>query len=452
MQSIQPDRSELASEILELARQAGSTAAEVLIREGIEFSTVVRMRSVEKLQEAKSRKLGIRLFHGRRAAVGAASDFSLKTLRQMVRDTLEMARQAGEDEAAGLPEPGTDCATGTTPRQHGAPGVWLQAEKKIELARRCENAALDFDPRIVNSEGAVFSDFLIRRTYGSTAGPLCQFSSSACSLSVTPLAEAAGKKQRDYWLTTHPEITRLQAPELVGREAARRALRRLGARKVQTCDVPVVFEPLAAGRLLQHMADALSGTAILRKASFLMGKKGMKIGSHLLTVWDDPLLPDGLASRPFDSEGVPSQKIAVVRDGVLENFLLDVYSARKLGMKTTGHSNREPDGSPSVGPSNFFLQPGNASPADIIGSIKQGLCVSELIGFGVNLVSGDYSQGAAGFWIEDGELAFPVEEITIAGNLGDMLTRIEAVGNDLEILGEVFSPTLLIGKMVVSGD
>jgi PmbA protein len=213
----------------------------------------------------------------------------------------------------------------------------------------------------------------------------------------------------------------------------------------------VAFEPLAAGKLLQHIADAVSGTAILRKASFLMDRRGRKIGSPLLTVWDDPLLPDGLASRPFDSEGVPSQRTAVIRNGVLENFLLDAYSARKLGLKTTGNSNREPHGSPSVGPSNFFLERGDASPADIMRNIKKGLCVSELIGFGVNLVSGDYSQGAAGFWIENGEVAFPVEEITIAGNLRDMLTRIEAVGNDLQILGEVFSPTLLIGKMVVSG-
>jgi len=213
----------------------------------------------------------------------------------------------------------------------------------------------------------------------------------------------------------------------------------------------VVFEPLAAASVLRHLSEAVSGTALIRKASFLTDMLGSRIASSVVTVQDDGLLPGGVGSRPFDSEGVSSRQTTVIRGGILENYLLDAYSARKLGLRSTANSNREPQGSASVGPSNFFLEPGGATPEEIIGTVKRGLLVSELIGFGVNIVSGDYSQGAAGLWIEDGEPAFPVEEITISGNLKDMLTRIEAVGNDLLVLGEVFSPTLLIGRMVISG-
>jgi PmbA protein len=213
----------------------------------------------------------------------------------------------------------------------------------------------------------------------------------------------------------------------------------------------VVFDPLAASTLMKHISEAVSGTSLLRKASFLIDKLGMRMASPLITILDDALLPGGLGSRPFDSEGMHSQTTAVVRDGILENYLLDCYSARKLGLKTTANSNRELYSGPSVGPSNFYLKAGSMPPADIIASIRNGLYVTELIGFGANIVSGDYSRGAVGLWIEDGKLSFPVEEITIAGNLKDMLTGVEAVGNDLLILDEIFAPTILIGKMVVSG-
>jgi PmbA protein len=220
---------------------------------------------------------------------------------------------------------------------------------------------------------------------------------------------------------------------------------------VRTCEVPVVFDPLAASTLLKHISEAVSGTALLRQASFLMDRLGKRVASPLITVLDDARLPGGLGSRPFDSEGIHSQTTAVVRDGVLENYLLDCYSARKLGLETTANSNRELYGGPSVGPSNFYLKAGSTPPADIVASVRNGLYVTELIGFGANIVSGDYSRGAAGMWIEEGKLAFPVEEITIAGNLKDMLTAVEAVGNDLLVLDEIFAPTVLIGKMVVSG-
>jgi PmbA protein len=243
----------------------------------------------------------------------------------------------------------------------------------------------------------------------------------------------------------------MEPPEQVGIEAAHRTLRRLGARKIKTCEVPIVLEPLAAAAVLKNISEAVSGTSIVRKASFLISKLGARVASRLVTIRDDALLDGGPGSRPFDAEGIPSQSTVIVREGVLESYLLDSYSGRKLGFRSTGNSNREPNGSPSVGPANFFLEGGSISPGEIIASVKRGLVVTELIGFGADIVSGNYSQGASGIWIENGQPAFPVEEVTIAGNLMDMMLGIEAVGDDLLALGEVFAPTVLIGKMIVSG-
>jgi PmbA protein len=441
----------LAREVIAMATRAGASSAEILIREGSEFSTLVRLGSVEKVLQAGFRKLGVRVLDGRRAATSATSDFSAHSLELVVKDTLAMARAAGEDPAAGIPDP--------VEYSRPVPGLSLSfptegrltVNDKISMARECECAALDFDPRINNSEGAGFNDSMIRTTYANSLGVATSFSKSVCSLNVTPLAEVEGVKQRDTWISTHLDFSLLQPPTEIGAVAARRTLRRLGARKIPTCEVPVVFEPMAAASVLRHVADAVSGTALTRRASFLMGKLGETVASRLVTIIDDPLLVGAPGSRPFDSEGIPCRTTAVISRGVLESFLLDSYSGRKLGLRPTGNSNREPQGSYAVGPSNFYLEPGSDSPDRIIASVKRGIYVSELIGFGVNIVSGDFSQGAAGGWIEDGAIVFPVEGITIAGNLKDMLTRIEAVGNDLLILGEVFSPTLLIGRMVVSG-
>jgi PmbA protein len=445
-------RIELAQEVIHLAAQAGASASEVLIREGTEFSTTVRLGEVEKLHQANFRKLGIRVLYGCRAAVLATSDFSLNSIRQMVSDALEMARAAGEDPSAGIPEGGSCCQGFPSLRLCYPCASQLSAEAKMDMARQCEEAALQYDPLINNSEGSCFDDSLIDTTYGSSLGIFRSYSKTKCTLSVTPLAEQDGLKQRDHWLSTHLDLSHLQPPAELGAEAARRTLRRLGARKLSTCEAPVVFDPLASASIMKHLSEAVSGTALLRKASFLAGKLGTRIASPLVNILDDALRPGGLGSRPFDAEGVPSRRTTVVSGGVLESYLLDSYSARKLGMQSTGNSDREPQGSPSAGPSNFYLEPGNLTPEQIVRSVKRGLYVTELIGFGVNIVSGNFSQGAAGLWIENGEIAFPVEEITIAGDLKDMLTRIEAVGNDLLALGEVFAPTVLIDRMVISGN
>jgi PmbA protein len=257
--------------------------------------------------------------------------------------------------------------------------------------------------------------------------------------------------QNDYWYSTGRKLASLQTPAAVGQEAARRALRRLGARQVPTQKVPVVFDPSTAAALLGHLFSAISGSAIYRGASFLLDQLGQRIAPESVTVYDDGTLMGALGSRPFDGEGLPTRRNTVVEGGVLHSYLLDTYTARKLGMRSTGNAARGVGDAPSVSPTNFYLVPGTATPEEIIASVPQGLYVTSLIGFGVNQVTGDYSRGAAGMWIEGGELAYPVEEITIASNLRQMLANIEMIGNDLDMRRTITAPTLKISEMTVAG-
>jgi PmbA protein len=258
--------------------------------------------------------------------------------------------------------------------------------------------------------------------------------------------------QRDAWYSVQRRLCRLDSPESVGRAAARRTLRRLGARKVATQEVPVVFDPDMAASLMRSVCGAVSGSAIYRGASFLAGKLGQQVAATGLTLVDDGRMPGGLGSRPFDGEGLPTRRTMVIENGKLASYLLDTYTGRKLGLASTGNASRSLGQPPTVGPMNFYAPPGPHSPEEIIRSVDRGLYVTEMIGFGVNLVTGDYSRGAVGLWIEKGELAYPVEEITIAGNLKDMLRGIEMIGNDLEWRGAVAAPTLKIGRMTVAGN
>jgi PmbA protein len=257
--------------------------------------------------------------------------------------------------------------------------------------------------------------------------------------------------QRDYWYSAERHLEKLESPEAIGRTAATRTLRRLGARKVPTCEVPVVFEPEMSATLLRHLAGAVSGYALYKGTSFLLGKLGEKIAPACVSVYDDGTLTGALGSRPFDAEGVPTRRTAVVEAGVLRSYLFDCYSARKLDSQTTGNAARSVADAPHVGPTNFFLAPGEATPDEIIRSVPEGLYVTELMGFGVNPVTGDYSRGASGLWIERGALGYPVEEITIAGNLLQMLRDIEMVGNDLRLNRTVAAPTIKIARMTVAG-
>jgi len=446
-----PVRTEVVHEVIERGKARGADGAEAMLVEGDSFNVQVRLGEVDVVKSAREQRLGLRVFFGKRAATTATSDLSAESLDRLVDDTCALARAASEDEHAGLPEAETLARAFPELDLYDSEGESLSTEERIALARRAEEAALRADPRIKNSEGAEFATGLGRVVHANTLGFIGEYPSSSYSLSVSPIAQDESGMQRDFWYTVNRRYRRLEDAAAVGRKAAERALRRLRARKVPTQQVPVVFDPEMAAGLVRTLASAASGYAIYKAASFLLGKVGQAIAAKRFTVIDDGTIHGGLGSKPFDGEGVATRRMVLVEDGVLRSYLLDTYSARKLGMRSTGNASRDVGSAPGVGPTNLWLEPGTASPQEILRSVKSGLYLTEMMGSGVNLVTGDYSRGATGIWIENGELAYPVEEITVAGNLKDMLLAVEAIGNDLEWRGRVAAPTLLIGRMTVAG-
>jgi PmbA protein len=440
----------IAAELVGQTIRAGASAADAVVREADEFSTVLRLGKIESLKEAASKALGLRVLVGSRSATSFSSDFSPASLARLVERTLAMAQVTSEDSASGLaPAELLGCYEGDL-ALYSSDVAELSADERIQFARRAEEAALRADPRIRNSEGAWFEASWGTKAYANSLGFVGSYRTSYCAVSVAPIAEDGGM-QRDYWYSVARRAAALESPEAVGRKAAERALRKLHARRVSTCRVPVVFDPETARSLVGHIFEAIRGDAIYRSASFLSGKLGLRVAGENITVLDDGLRPGGFGSRPFDDEGVPASITPVIEQGVLRNYLLNCYTARKLNLKTTGNAARSLAGPPAVGPKNFYLAAGQHSPEEIIRSVKNGFYVTDLIGFGVNIVTGDYSRGAAGLWIENGELAYPVEEVTIAGSLPEMLNNIEAVGSDLEFRSALAAPTLLVGGLTVAG-
>jgi PmbA protein len=439
-----------AVDLVKSAMRAGATAADVIVREADDFSTALRLGKIESLKEAASKVLGLRVFRGARSATSYSSDFSADSLRRLAERTVAMAGVTSEDPASGLPEREWLGRHEADLQLFSDDVAKLSTQDRIEYARRAEEAALAADPRIKNSEGAWFEASLGAKAYANSLGFAGSYRSSYCAVSVAPIAQNGGM-QRDYWYSVSRRAGALESPEAVGRKAAERALRKLGARKVSTCQVPVVFDSETARSLLAHIFEAVRGDAIYRSASFLTGKLGERVAGEKINILDDGLRPEGFGSRPFDDEGIPSSVTPVIESGILRNYLLNCYTARKLNLKTTGNAARGVAGPPVVGPKNFYLAAGSRPPEEILRSVKNGFYVTELIGFGVNIVTGDYSRGASGLWVEDGELTFPVEEVTIAGNLADMLNHIEAIGSDLEFRSALACPTLLIEGLTVAG-
>lgn len=444
------DHRELAAHVLARARAGGADAADTLIAQGTDFSVTVRLGEVETLEQAGSKALGLRVFVGQRTALSYTSDFSTSALQALVDDTVAMARVTGEDAAAGLPDqwsPAEDVELG----QFDPSPETLTTEERIEWARRAEKAAMAFSPEIDNSSGASFSAGDDTVVLANSLGFLGSYRSSSVSGSVVPVAQRDGQMQRDYWYTSGRGLGDLITPEEVGRIAGERTVRRLGARQVATCEAPIVFDPETAAELMGHLFRAASGYSVFRNATFLKDRLGDAVASPLLTLVDEGRRPRGLGSRPFDGEGLPTRRNVPVERGVLKAFLCDSYAARKIGGAPTGVARRGVGGAPSVGASNLYFEAGDRSPEDIVGEVERGLLVTDLIGFGVDLVSGDFSQGAAGHWIEKGRLVHPVHEVTIAGNLKQMLMDVDAVGSDLVFRGSSASPTLRIRKMTISG-
>lgn len=443
----------LASEVVERARRGGADVAEAIARSGSDLSTKVRLDTPELVEEATHKGLGMRVIKDKRVALTSTSDLTPRGLDRFVKDALDLVDISQEDPFAGPADPAL-IAEGPFPDLdlYDPAGGDVTAAQAIELARHGERAAREADPRITNSDGATFA-----RTAGAFAIVLSGgfrggYAGSYASLVVTPVADdEGGKKRRGFHYSAKRYLADLDAPDAVGREAARRTLRKLGARKVPTCEAPVVFDPDVARSIVGMLSGCLMGSSIWRKSSYLVGREGTRVASDLVTIIDDPLIPRAPGSRPFDGEGLQARRNVVVEQGILRTYLCDSYSARKLGHATTGSAARGAGGGVGPSTSNFLLQPTAMPPEEIVRSTPRGLYVTEMLGFGFNAVTGDFSRGAAGFWIEDGQLAYPVSEVTISLNLDQLLQRIDAVGSDLDNRTATASPTLRVASMTIAG-
>jgi PmbA protein len=409
------------------------------------------MQSLERLKDAGSRAAGLRVLVGQRVGSSYTSDLSAEGIRKLVDSAIEIAAISTEDPHAGLPD-ASELGALTGNLQLYSEDIGSTAtDYRIEQARQTEEAAFAADARITNSEGASFDAHTGERVFANSRGFLGSYRTSSCSLSTTPVARQGEFMERDYWYSSARSHASIESPSAIGLRAAERTIRRLGARKVPTQKVPVIFDPQTARTLLGNVFDAVEGDAIYRQASFLAGKLGERVASENVTIIDDGTLPGLFGTSPFDDEGVPSRRTVVIERGVLKSYLLNTYTSRKLGMKTTGNAARGITGNTGIGHGNLYLEKGERSPAEVVRGIRKGLYVTELIGSGVNIVTGDYSRGAAGLWIENGEFAYPVSEITIASTLQHMLADFESPGSDLEFRGSVASPTVVIREMTVSG-
>ncbi len=443
---------ELAADLVQRARKLGADVAEASARTGWELSAKVRVGKTELVEEAGHHGVSLRVIRGGRVATTATSDLTPRGIERCVADALELcalsepdpfAGPAAEEQLSKPPYPDLDLFDASIDA--------IDAERAIEQARIAEQAAFDSDPRITLSEGATYS-----RTSGASALVLSSgfqgaMRGSYAALSVAPVVEdEGGKKRRGHYYSATRRHQDLESAEFIGQEAARRTLRKLGARKIPTTEAPIVFDPDVARSLVGSLAGCIVGGALWRKSSYLSERQGTEVASSLVNIVDDPLIPRAPGSRPFDGEGLASRKNVVVERGVLKGFLLDCYSARKLGRESTGSAGRS-GGSIGASTTNFILAAGATPSSEIVKTTARGLYVTELMGFGFNPVTGDFSRGAAGFWIENGQLSFPVSEITISSTLDAMLKAIDAVGDDLELKTSTASPTLRVSSMTISG-
>ena len=454
------DLKQLAFDVVAKARKAGASDAEAVVYEGEEFGALVRLGQVEQLKESGSRAVGLRVFissgKAQRTASTSSSDFSAESIERLVSGAVTLAKITSEDPFAGLPEEG---AFGQV---EGDLGLYFEdvnempPAERIEIARRTEAAAMAYDTRITNSGGGDFDTATSHKILVNSRGFVGEFRKSYCGFSASPIAQGeTGGMQRNYWFSNSRTTRLLESPEDIGQEAARRTLKRLGARQVKTQAAPVVFSPEIAKSIMGSIFEAANGDAIYRHATFFADMLGERVAGENITVVDDGTMMldaiGGFGTSPFDGEGLPTRRKVIVERGILKSYVMNTYTARKLGMASTGNASRGLAGNPGIGAGNFYLEAGTLTPEEIIADVKSGLYVTETMGFGVNLVTGDYSQGASGMWIENGEIAYPVEEITIAGNLKDMYENIVAIGSDLVFRGASAAPTVRVEGMMIAG-
>ncbi len=431
---------QLAHDLIAYARQQGATASAAEVSDGFGQAVTVRHGEVETIEYNRDKSLSVSVFLGQRRGNASTSDFSPQAVRDTVDAALAIARHTASDECAGLPD--EDRLATKIPDLDLYHPWLLNVEQAIELARDCEQAALDRDKRISNSEGAAVNVHEGHFVYANSLGFSAGFPTSRHSVSCAVIAGKGAGMQRDYWYSEARNAAEMLKVEEIGRIAAERALRRLKSRKLGTMQVPVLYEAPVASSLLGHFIGAVSGSSLYRKSSVLLDRLGKQVFSENIHIEDVPDIPRGLASGPFDDEGVATQRRTIVEDGVLQGYFLGSYSARKLGMKTTGNAG---------GTHNILLRPGDLDFNGLLKQMGRGLLVTELLGQGVNHVTGDYSRGVAGFWVENGEIQYPVEEITVAGNLKDIYRNIVAVGNDVLVQGSRHCGSILVDGMTVAG-
>jgi PmbA protein len=437
----------LLDDLIAKARRAGAEAADAVLFEGVSLSHAQRLGRVEKLERSESYDLGLRVLLGRRQAIVSSNDRGREQLDELVTRAVAMAKAVPEDPYCGLASP--EELARQWPSLDMSDPVEPAPERLIERAAAAEDAARAVKG-VTNSEGAEAGWSRSMVALAASNGFAGSYAGTGHSVSVAVLAGQGTAMERDYDFTSAVHAADLRDPAEVGRSAGERTVRRLGARKVRTCQCPVVYDPRVAGGLLRHLVGAISGPAIARGTSFLKDKLGERIFPAGVNVIDDPHRPRGLRSKPFDAEGVANGGRAVIEDGVLTTWLLDLSSARQLGLRTTGHASRGTSSPPGPAPTNLWLAPGTLSREALLREIDDGFYVTELMGMGINGVTGDYSRGAAGFWIEKGELAYPVSEVTVAGNLKDMFRALTAA-DDLVFRYGVDAPTVRIDGLTVAG-
>ena len=432
---------QLSEDVLKHARAKGATACEVDVSEGFGQSVTVRCDEVETIEFNRDKGIGITIYSGQRKGYASTSDFSAQALRETVEAALDIARFTAEDDCAGL----ADAAL----MAKDYPDLdlyhpWaLTVEEAIETARRCEQAAFEASPLVSNSEGASISTQQAHFVSANSLGFMGGYPTSRHYISCSVISGEQDAMQRDDWYTTHRDARQLDDAAQVGRIAAERAIARLGGRKVKTGEFPIILEAPLAGGLLGSLVHAASGGALYRKSSFLLDQLGKKIMPDFIQIAERPHIPCGLGSASFDSDCVATRDRDLVSNGILQGYFLSTYTARKLGMQTTANAG---------GSHNLVIQPGELGLEGLMAKMGRGLLVTELLGHGINYVTGDYSRGAAGYWIEDGKIAYPVEEITIAGNLKAMLAGIVAVGNDVQIRGSKITGSIMLDRMTVAGE
>jgi PmbA protein len=426
---------------LALAKAGGATAAEAAVGASTGLSVTVRLGEVETLEYQRDRSLGVTVYAGQRKGSASTANLTPAAVEETIAKALSIASFTADDEYAGLPD--ADLMAGRLPDLDLSHPWDLEAPQAVELARRCEAAGLASDPRIRNSEGASVSTHRKMRVFGNSHGFVGGYPSTSHSVSCVVVGQDGGDMQRDYWYTAARDWRALEDVESVGRRAAEKAVRRLGAGKLATRKAPVLFAPELARGLIGHFTGAIGGAAQYRKSSFLLGAKGAQLFPDAISLTERPHLPGALGSAPFDGEGVATRDRELVVNGVLDGYLLDSYSARKLGLVTTGNAG---------GVHNLVVQGHMLDPKTLLRKLGTGLLVTEMMGQGVNPVTGDYSRGASGFWVENGELSSPVHEITVAGNLRQMFLGIVAQGDDVDRRGAIHCGSLLIDEMTIAGD